>query len=147
MTENCGCSGCLSLVYTKISLLFVGIPDTNGFRSLCWKLLFGYLSPKRADWSCLLKKKREVYRQLISKWLCDRKLFSRFFRVFSKHFFLWQMKWLFHRAATMTTNVQIILWVMVQKVLGVYFSKITNFCYKSTKTFDVCVQTFHFFSK
>ncbi|XP_037046178.1 TBC1 domain family member 13 isoform X2 [Bradysia coprophila] len=48
-------------------LCFNGIPDTSGYRSLCWKLLFGYLSPKRKDWNDLLNKKRELYRQFINE--------------------------------------------------------------------------------
>ncbi|KAJ6638098.1 TBC1 domain family member 13 [Pseudolycoriella hygida] len=56
----------LSLI-SCLQFSFAGIPDTNGFRSLCWKLLLGYLTPKRAEWSVLLKTKRDLYRQLINE--------------------------------------------------------------------------------
>lgn len=44
---------------------FVGIPDNNGFRALCWKLLLGYLSPKRSSWSETLAQKRKLYSQFV----------------------------------------------------------------------------------
>ncbi|XP_021699582.1 TBC1 domain family member 13 isoform X3 [Aedes aegypti] len=44
---------------------FYGIPDCNGLRSLCWKLMLGYLGPKKDTWSATLTKKRELYKQFI----------------------------------------------------------------------------------
>jgi hypothetical protein len=45
----------------------LGIPDSNGLRSLCWKLLLGYLGPKKATWGSTLKRKRDLYQQFIGK--------------------------------------------------------------------------------
>lgn len=44
-----------------------GIPDEQGARSLCWKLLLNYLPPKRSTWSQTLTQKRELYNQFIGK--------------------------------------------------------------------------------
>lgn len=46
---------------------FYGIPDCSGLRSLCWKLLLGYLGPKKDTWSATLAKKRELYKQFIEE--------------------------------------------------------------------------------
>ncbi|XP_001663085.2 TBC1 domain family member 13 isoform X2 [Aedes aegypti] len=46
---------------------FYGIPDCNGLRSLCWKLMLGYLGPKKDTWSATLTKKRELYKQFIEE--------------------------------------------------------------------------------
>ncbi|KAL5290730.1 TBC1D13 family protein [Megaselia abdita] len=46
---------------------FSGIPDTNGYRALCWKLLLGYLSPKRSSWSETLGQKRKLYSQFVNE--------------------------------------------------------------------------------
>lgn len=46
---------------------FIGIPDCNGYRALCWKLLLGYLGSKQHDWPSILQKKRQLYKQFISK--------------------------------------------------------------------------------
>ncbi|XP_058463666.1 TBC1 domain family member 13 [Malaya genurostris] len=46
---------------------FYGIPDCSGLRSLCWKLLLGYMGPKRDSWSTTLTKKRELYKQFIEE--------------------------------------------------------------------------------
>lgn len=46
---------------------FYGIPDCSGLRSLCWKLLLGYLGPKKDTWSATLVKKRELYKQFIEE--------------------------------------------------------------------------------
>ncbi|CAD7083195.1 unnamed protein product [Hermetia illucens] len=48
-------------------LCFNGIPECNGFRPLCWKLLLGYLGPKKDSWSSTLERKRELYRQFIEE--------------------------------------------------------------------------------
>lgn len=63
------------------------------------------------------------------------------------YFVTMQMKWPFHRAPTVTINAPIIRSAMDQKVLGVHFSKITNSCCKSTKTYAVYVRTFRSFNK
>lgn len=47
----------------------LGIPDCNSYRGLCWKILLGYLGPKRSEWADTLTKKRQLYRQFISKFL------------------------------------------------------------------------------
>lgn len=46
---------------------FYGIPDCNGLRSVCWKLMLGYLGPKKDTWSATLTKKRELYKQFIEE--------------------------------------------------------------------------------
>ncbi|XP_055631516.1 TBC1 domain family member 13 [Toxorhynchites rutilus septentrionalis] len=46
---------------------FNGIPDCSSLRSLCWKLLLGYLGPKRETWSATFVKKRELYKQFIDE--------------------------------------------------------------------------------
>lgn len=45
---------------------YIGIPDCNGYRALCWKLLLGYLGSKKQDWPNILQKKRQLYKQFIS---------------------------------------------------------------------------------
>lgn len=47
--------------------LILGIPDTNGYRSLCWRLILGYLTPNKAEWKELLHNKRMVYKQFITE--------------------------------------------------------------------------------
>uniref|UniRef100_A0A182PPE3 TBC1 domain family member 13 n=1 Tax=Anopheles epiroticus TaxID=199890 RepID=A0A182PPE3_9DIPT len=49
------------------SFCFNGIPDCNGFRALCWKLLLGYLSPKKSTWTTELTKQRELYKQYVKE--------------------------------------------------------------------------------
>ncbi|XP_037933212.1 TBC1 domain family member 13 isoform X2 [Teleopsis dalmanni] len=46
-------------------LCFNGIPDGYSFRSLCWKILLGYLGHKRLTWEETLSRKRSLYRQFI----------------------------------------------------------------------------------
>lgn len=48
-------------------LSFNGIPDDQGRRSLCWRLLLNYLPLERTTWSNFLQKKRELYKQLIDE--------------------------------------------------------------------------------
>lgn len=48
-----------------IWIISIGIPDCNGYRSLCWKLLLGYLTTERNDWTSILAKKRHLYQQFI----------------------------------------------------------------------------------
>nr|CAD7574574.1 unnamed protein product [Timema californicum] len=43
----------------------LGIPDEQGKRALCWKLLLNYLPPSRKTWSETLTRKRELYKQFI----------------------------------------------------------------------------------
>lgn len=54
--------------YTPIS----GIPDCNGLRPLCWKILLGYLLPKKSTWSKTLEQKRRLYRQLIQELIVEQ---------------------------------------------------------------------------
>uniref|UniRef100_A0A336M0R4 TBC1 domain family member 13 n=1 Tax=Culicoides sonorensis TaxID=179676 RepID=A0A336M0R4_CULSO len=50
------------------TLCFNGIPDDSyAFRSLCWKLLLGYLPENRSKWKSTLQSKRECYRQLLDE--------------------------------------------------------------------------------
>ncbi|XP_055318506.1 TBC1 domain family member 13 [Sitodiplosis mosellana] len=48
-------------------LCFNGIPDCNGYRALCWKILLGYLGLKKQDWPSILQKKRQLYKQFITE--------------------------------------------------------------------------------
>ncbi|XP_035914481.1 TBC1 domain family member 13 isoform X1 [Anopheles stephensi] len=52
---------------TLHSFCFNGIPDCNGFRALCWKLLLGYLSPRKSSWPSKLTKQRELYKQFVKE--------------------------------------------------------------------------------
>lgn len=53
---------------TKLrQVCFNGIPDEQGFRALCWKLLLGYLPPKRSEWANLLQRNREQYDKFIDE--------------------------------------------------------------------------------
>nr|XP_014087184.1 TBC1 domain family member 13 isoform X2 [Bactrocera oleae] len=49
------------------NLCFYGIPDIGSFRTTCWKILLGYLGPKRSTWTETLSKKRALYRQFIEE--------------------------------------------------------------------------------
>lgn len=51
---------------------FHGIPDCQGLRPLCWKILLGYLSPRRSTWSKTLEQKRRLYRQLIQELIVEQ---------------------------------------------------------------------------
>uniref|UniRef100_T1H6D8 Rab-GAP TBC domain-containing protein n=1 Tax=Megaselia scalaris TaxID=36166 RepID=T1H6D8_MEGSC len=46
---------------------FNGIPDSNGLRPLCWKILLGYLDTNRKSWHETLSFKRSLYNQYISE--------------------------------------------------------------------------------
>ncbi|KAK9730204.1 Rab-GTPase-TBC domain [Popillia japonica] len=46
-------------------LAFNGIPDDQGLRALCWKLLLGYLPPERESWQSVLNRKRALYQSFI----------------------------------------------------------------------------------
>lgn len=49
-------------------MCFNGIPDDSyAFRSLCWKLLLGYLPENQAKWKSTLQGKRECYQQLLDE--------------------------------------------------------------------------------
>ncbi|XP_044732800.1 TBC1 domain family member 13 [Chrysoperla carnea] len=53
---------------TKLrTLCFSGIPDENGRRALCWKLLLNYLPSAKVSWSEILARKREIYRQFVEE--------------------------------------------------------------------------------
>ncbi|XP_044760024.1 TBC1 domain family member 13 [Coccinella septempunctata] len=49
------------------SIAFHGIPDDQGLRSLCWRLLLNYLPPEKESWDSLLMKKRDLYKQFIDE--------------------------------------------------------------------------------
>uniref|UniRef100_A0A2L2YG29 TBC1 domain family member 13 n=1 Tax=Parasteatoda tepidariorum TaxID=114398 RepID=A0A2L2YG29_PARTP len=48
-------------------LCFNGIPDSSGYRSLCWKVLLNYLSTKKSEWPGLLLKQRNLYDTFIDE--------------------------------------------------------------------------------
>ncbi|XP_018578078.1 TBC1 domain family member 13 isoform X2 [Anoplophora glabripennis] len=48
-------------------LSFHGIPDDQGKRALCWKLLLNYLPPEREKWIPHLQEKRSLYKQFIEE--------------------------------------------------------------------------------
>ncbi|XP_049805355.1 TBC1 domain family member 13 isoform X1 [Schistocerca nitens] len=52
---------------TLRKLCFNGVPDEQGRRALCWKLLLNYLPPTHCTWSETLSRKRELYRQFIEE--------------------------------------------------------------------------------
>ncbi|XP_042193727.1 TBC1 domain family member 13 isoform X1 [Callorhinchus milii] len=56
----------ISLVRLR-ELCFSGIPFEGGLRSICWKILLNYLPTERDQWSCFLKKQREVYTQFLKE--------------------------------------------------------------------------------
>ncbi|KAF4532117.1 hypothetical protein B566_EDAN004122 [Ephemera danica] len=47
------------------NVCFHGIPDEQGRRALCWKLMLNYLPSSRKTWSKTLARKRELYKQFI----------------------------------------------------------------------------------
>ncbi|XP_028131602.1 TBC1 domain family member 13 [Diabrotica virgifera virgifera] len=49
------------------TLSFHGIPDDQGKRPLCWKLLLNYLPPEQSDWESCLQEKRDLYKQFIKE--------------------------------------------------------------------------------
>lgn len=50
------------------ALCFNGIPDDSyAIRSLCWKLLLGYLPVRRAKWTDTLAAKRALYQQFLTE--------------------------------------------------------------------------------
>ncbi|KAL1456690.1 hypothetical protein WDU94_001398 [Cyamophila willieti] len=48
-------------------LCFNGIPDEQGFRALCWKILLNYLPPEQTTWSETLAKTRTLYAQYVEE--------------------------------------------------------------------------------
>lgn len=48
-------------------LAFSGIPDDLGKRALIWRLLLNYLPAEKAQWTCLLEEKRQLYKQFIEE--------------------------------------------------------------------------------
>lgn len=56
----------IDCLFFSILAVQTGIPDCNGYRSLCWKILLGYLGAKKQDWPNILQKKRQLYKQFIS---------------------------------------------------------------------------------
>ncbi|CAH3024842.1 unnamed protein product, partial [Porites evermanni] len=53
-------------------LCFSGIPDGSGIRSLCWKLLLGYLPSQRDLWPETLKRQRSTYRQFVQEIIIEQ---------------------------------------------------------------------------
>ncbi|KAH8319442.1 hypothetical protein KR067_008994, partial [Drosophila pandora] len=43
------------------------VPDVQSFRALSWKILLGYLGPKRSSWASTLAQKRALYKQFIEE--------------------------------------------------------------------------------
>lgn len=52
---------------TLKKLSFHGIPDSQGKRALCWRLLLGYLPVEKAQWNSVLQEKRELYKHFIDE--------------------------------------------------------------------------------
>ncbi|KAI4471703.1 hypothetical protein MML48_1g15802 [Holotrichia oblita] len=56
--------------YVSTNKTILGIPDDQGLRALCWKLLLGYLPPERESWQNVLnhsassKKAQEDYQPM-----------------------------------------------------------------------------------
>ncbi|XP_017042650.1 TBC1 domain family member 13 isoform X1 [Drosophila ficusphila] len=48
-------------------LAFSGVPDVQSFRALSWKILLGYLGPRRSSWTSTLAQKRALYKQFIEE--------------------------------------------------------------------------------
>ncbi|KAF5297205.1 hypothetical protein FQA39_LY12220 [Lamprigera yunnana] len=48
-------------------LAFNGIPDDQGKRAICWRLLLNYLPMDKSTWSMFLKTKRDLYIQFIDE--------------------------------------------------------------------------------
>ncbi|KAF5301241.1 hypothetical protein FQR65_LT00941 [Abscondita terminalis] len=48
-------------------LSFTGIPDDQGKRAICWRLLLNYLPADKSTWSTHLKTKRDLYMQFIDE--------------------------------------------------------------------------------
>ncbi|KAJ8919824.1 hypothetical protein NQ315_006353 [Exocentrus adspersus] len=46
---------------------FHGVPDDQGVRALCWRLLLNYLPPERKKWMSHLEDKRSLYKQFIDE--------------------------------------------------------------------------------
>ncbi|XP_015775097.1 PREDICTED: TBC1 domain family member 13-like isoform X1 [Acropora digitifera] len=53
-------------------LCFSGIPDGSGIRSLCWKLMLGYLPPQRDLWNETLKCQRATYKQFVHEVIIEQ---------------------------------------------------------------------------
>ena len=57
------------------SLCFYGIPDEiNGLKSLCWKVLLGYLPKNRSEWQAVLDEDRKNYEYYIDIFLRNTKI-------------------------------------------------------------------------
>lgn len=59
------------------TLCFRGIPDDAEIRSLCWKILLGYVPLARAHWNDSLRTKRELYAQFKAEFTLDPRSVSR----------------------------------------------------------------------
>ncbi|XP_068695317.1 TBC1 domain family member 13-like isoform X1 [Montipora foliosa] len=53
-------------------LCFSGIPDGSGIRSLCWKLMLGYLPLQRDLWPETLKCQRATYKQFVREFIIEQ---------------------------------------------------------------------------
>ncbi|KAJ7334365.1 hypothetical protein OS493_014676 [Desmophyllum pertusum] len=53
-------------------LCFSGIPDGSGIRSICWKLLLGYLPPQKDLWPETLKRQRSTYKQFVEEIIIEQ---------------------------------------------------------------------------
>ncbi|XP_072176975.1 TBC1 domain family member 13-like [Diadema setosum] len=54
--------------YHELSkMCFSGVPDSAGIRSLCWKILLGYLPPVTVEWPDILAKKRTLYTEFLQE--------------------------------------------------------------------------------
>lgn len=52
-------------------LCHAGIPDKPGMRALMWKILLGYLPPRKEDWDSVLEKQRKIYSEFVSDFIMD----------------------------------------------------------------------------
>uniref|UniRef100_T1JLH6 Rab-GAP TBC domain-containing protein n=1 Tax=Strigamia maritima TaxID=126957 RepID=T1JLH6_STRMM len=49
------------------TLCFQGIPDEQGMRPLCWKLLLNYLNGNQSLWADHLQKQRQLYNHFVDE--------------------------------------------------------------------------------
>lgn len=69
------------LIPSCVVLIFTGIPDVKGYRSLCWRLLLNYLPCDRNKWDEQLDHHRKLYQQwlgnsnlnCLKKYICKEK--------------------------------------------------------------------------
>ncbi|KAJ8927914.1 hypothetical protein NQ314_019544 [Rhamnusium bicolor] len=56
---------CIVILLLFSIIFLLGIPDDQGKRSLCWRLLLNYLPPEQQKWKFHLQEKRNLYKQFI----------------------------------------------------------------------------------